>query len=57
MFEIHLVRRTMYFLVNLIFPCILISSMTVLGFSLPPDSGEKVGLGKYKHIETFFRLF
>jgi len=46
MFEIHLGRRTMYFLVNLIFPCILISFMTVLGFTLPPDSGEKVGLGK-----------
>ena len=30
--------------------------MTVLGFSLPPDSGEKVGLGKYKQNENFFRL-
>ena len=44
MFEIHLVRRTLYFVVNLIFPCILISFMTILGFSLPPDSGEKIGL-------------
>ena len=44
MFEIHLRRRTLYFVVNLIFPCILISFMTVLGFSLPPDSGEKIGL-------------
>ena len=44
MFEIHLDRRTMYFVVNLIFPCILIYFMTVLGFSLPPDSGEKIGL-------------
>jgi nicotinic acetylcholine receptor len=31
-------------MVNLIFPCVLISFMTVLGFSLPPDSGEKIGL-------------
>ena len=46
MFEIHIVRRTLYFVVNLIFPCILISLMTILGFSLPPDSGEKIGLGK-----------
>ena len=45
MFEIHIRRRTLYFVVNLIFPCILISFMTVLGFSLPPDSGEKIGLG------------
>lgn len=51
MFEIHLVRRTLYFVVNLIFPCILISFMTILGFSLPPDSGEKVGLGMlYKQL-------
>ena len=47
MFEIHLVRRTLYFVVNLIFPCILISFMTILGFSLPPDSGEKIGLGMF----------
>jgi hypothetical protein len=47
MFEINLRRRTLYFVVNLIFPCILISFMSVLGFSLPPDSGEKIGLGKH----------
>ena len=53
MFEMHLVRRTLYFVVNLIFPCILISFMTILGFSLPPDSGEKIGLGN----EVFSNLF
>ena len=47
MFEIYLRRRTLYFIVNLIFPCILISFMTVVGFSLPPDSGDKLGLGEY----------
>ena len=26
------------------FPCMLISSMALLGFLLPPDSGEKVSL-------------
>ncbi len=46
MFNIHLTRRTLYFVVNLIFPCILSSFMTILGFSLPPDSGEKISLGK-----------
>ena len=44
MFEIHLRRRTLYFVFNLIFPCVLISFMSLLGFSLPPDSGEKIGL-------------
>lgn len=44
MFTIHIRRRTLYFVFNLIFPCILISFMSVLGFSLPPESGEKIGL-------------
>ena len=30
-------RRTLYFIFNLVFPCVLISFMSVLGFSLPPD--------------------
>ncbi len=37
MFEIHIRRRTLYYEFNLIFPCILISFLTLLGFSLPPD--------------------
>ena len=40
MILIHIRRRTLYFIFNLLFPCILISFMTVLGFALPPDSGE-----------------
>ena len=39
-------RRTMYYFFNLIVPCLLIASMAVLGFTLPPDSGEKLGLCK-----------
>ena len=46
MFRLHVRRRTLYYISNLVFPCILISFMSVLGFTLPPDSGEKIGLGK-----------
>ena len=40
----------MYYFFNLIVPCLLIASMAVLGFTLPPDSGEKLGLCKWEII-------
>ena len=30
---------------NIVFPCMMMSTLTVLVFCLPPDSGEKIGLG------------
>ena len=44
-FVMHLRRRTLYFGFNLIIPCFLISCLALLTFVLPPDEGEKVGLG------------
>ena len=44
-FFINIRRRTLYYFFNLIVPCVLIASMAVLGFTLPPDSGEKLSLG------------
>merc|ERR1719245_1545885 len=44
-FIIKIRRRTLYYFYNLIVPCLLISSMAVLDFTLPPDSGEKLSLG------------
>lgn len=46
-FTIQIRRRTLYYFFNLIVPCVLISSMALLGFTLPPDSGEKLTLGMY----------
>uniref|UniRef100_A0A914CCU9 Uncharacterized protein n=1 Tax=Acrobeloides nanus TaxID=290746 RepID=A0A914CCU9_9BILA len=45
-------RRTLYYAINLICPSILISSLALLGFTLPPDSGEKLNLC----ITTFMSL-
>lgn len=45
-FVVIIRRRTLYYFFNLIVPCVLIASMAVLGFTLPPDSGEKLSLGK-----------
>ncbi|XP_064092174.1 neuronal acetylcholine receptor subunit alpha-7-like isoform X42 [Macrobrachium nipponense] len=44
-FTIKIRRRTIYYLYNLVLPCVMISSMSLLGFSLPPDTGEKLTLG------------
>ena len=49
-FTIKIRRRTLYYFCNLIIPCILIASMAVLGFTLPPDSGEKLSLGVYSEV-------
>lgn len=46
-FIIKIRRRTLYYFFNLIVPCVLISSMALLGFTLPPDCGEKLTLGKH----------
>ncbi|XP_021345853.1 neuronal acetylcholine receptor subunit alpha-9-like [Mizuhopecten yessoensis] len=43
-FRIVLDRKPLFYLLNLMFPCMLITSVACLGFLLPPDSGEKVSL-------------
>lgn len=49
-FTIQIRRRTLYYFFNLIVPCVLISSMALLGFTLPPDSGEKLTLGILSYL-------
>ena len=41
-FNITMRRKTLFYTVNLIIPCMGISFLTVLTFYLPSDSGEKV---------------
>ena len=41
-FNITLRRKTLFYTVNLIIPCVAISGLTVLVFYLPSDSGEKI---------------
>jgi len=42
---IRIRRKTLYYMYNIVFPCMMMSSLTVLVFCLPPDSGEKIALG------------
>ncbi|XP_062256334.1 neuronal acetylcholine receptor subunit alpha-7a [Platichthys flesus] len=44
-FTLVLQRRTLYYGLNLLIPCVLISTMALLVFLLPADSGEKITLG------------
>ncbi|XP_039448779.1 acetylcholine receptor subunit alpha-like [Culex pipiens pallens] len=46
-FNITMRRKTLFYTVNLIIPCMGISFLTILVFYLPSDSGEKVST-KYK---------
>lgn len=39
-------RKTLFYTVNLIIPCVGITFLTVLVFYLPSDSGEKVRIMK-----------
>nr|ALB27749.1 nicotinic acetylcholine receptor alpha 4 subunit [Rhopalosiphum padi] len=43
-FNIKMRRKTLFYTVNLIIPCVGLTFMTVLVFYLPSDSGEKVTL-------------
>ncbi|XP_078527415.1 neuronal acetylcholine receptor subunit alpha-7-like [Lissotriton helveticus] len=44
-FYVTMRRRTLYYALNLLIPCVLLSTMSVLVFLLPADSGEKISLG------------
>ena len=39
---IHMERRPQYYFMNIIIPCVIIYCLTLFGFCLPSDSGEKV---------------
>ncbi len=46
-FFVNMRRRTLFYGFNMIIPSLLMSLMTLLGFTLPPDACEKITLGQY----------
>ena len=54
--KIHSENPQVYYFFNLIIPCVLIASMAILGFTLPPDSGEKLSLGKAQLLLQMWRF-
>ncbi|XP_012563707.2 neuronal acetylcholine receptor subunit alpha-3 isoform X1 [Hydra vulgaris] len=43
--RVHIQRKHLFFVMNLVIPCALIASMIFLVFLLPPKSGERISLG------------
>uniref|UniRef100_A0A914QNY0 Uncharacterized protein n=1 Tax=Panagrolaimus davidi TaxID=227884 RepID=A0A914QNY0_9BILA len=50
--HINIERRPMFYVFNLILPCVLTSLVALLGFYMPSDSGEKVTLGITSLLST-----
>ncbi len=44
-YYIELTRRPLFYVFNMILPSFLITLVGFLGFLIPPDSGEKIGMG------------
>ncbi|UJR35588.1 hypothetical protein I4U23_028340 [Adineta vaga] len=44
-FYVRIRRRILYYLYSVVFPCVMLSVLTLLVFCLPPESGEKIALG------------
>ncbi len=38
-------RKPLYYVMNIMLPCLMLSLLDLLVFCLPPESGEKVSLG------------
>lgn len=55
-FNISMRRKTLFYTVNIVIPCMGISFLTVLVFYLPSDSGEKVSKCSF-HSLPFLSMF
>ncbi|XP_078692487.1 neuronal acetylcholine receptor subunit alpha-10-like isoform X2 [Branchiostoma floridae x Branchiostoma belcheri] len=40
---VQLERRSFFYMFNMVLPCIILMVLNVLGFYIPPDSGERLG--------------
>ena len=61
-YTINIRRRVLFYLNNLIIPCIILAALTVLAFYLPPESGERVSLvitvllGEFDDLIVIFNM-
>ncbi|KAK3727985.1 hypothetical protein QZH41_015939, partial [Actinostola sp. cb2023] len=43
-YHIYLKRRALFYVQNLIIPCVMLATLSVLSFTLPPGSGERIAM-------------
>jgi nicotinic acetylcholine receptor len=42
--KIRMNRRPLFYAFNHLLPCVLITAMALLGFFMPPETGEKINM-------------
>lgn len=56
-FEFVLRRRSLFYIINLIFPCVILSFLSLMTFYIPPASGERVTLSISLLLTMLFTLY
>lgn len=44
-YDIHIKRRSLYYVLNCFMPCLIMMALTILSFYLPSETGERMGVG------------
>ena len=44
-YDIHIKRRSLYYVLNSFMPCLIMMALTILSFYLPSETGERMGVG------------
>ena len=55
-YTIKIRRRKLYYVVNIIIPCLMLAALTLVTFTIPPDAGEKISFGKFVEISWYLRI-
>ncbi|XP_028398914.1 neuronal acetylcholine receptor subunit alpha-9-like [Dendronephthya gigantea] len=56
-FEFVLRRRSLFYIINLIFPCVILSFLSLMTFYIPPASGERITLSISLLLTMLFTLY
>ena len=49
-FTIKIRRRKLYYIFNLVVPCLFLDLLSLLVFAMPPDAGEKITCGRFQNF-------